>query len=262
MFWRILPSACILFCLYLSGFCAGIEPDSIYAHVKILGSDSLEGRATGTRGAFKASEYIAGKLGQLGVSALPDAPNYFQDIPMHGSRTRTSSILTIQSERDTIFLQLDKDYLMYKTGAETFMPRSFPLVFVGYGIVAPEYDYNDYQTVEVEDKVVVYLDGEPRSENDQYFEGRTPTLYSSPEVKQRIAISRGARGSILIPRLRAASWERLVREFSFEDVRLAYSVSSHLSIMINPARLSLLMKNVVSVLFILLLVSFAMTNIV
>ena len=57
----------------------------------------------------------------------------------------------------------------YKSGQQTFTPVPLPLVFVGYGIVAPEYDYNDYQSVDVEGKIVVFIDGEPVSDDPDFL---------------------------------------------------------------------------------------------
>jgi hypothetical protein len=225
----------IIYCFFSTIIRAGeLNPDSIKSNIYFLGDDRLAGRATGSIGAALAADYIAGKLARYGIKPLRKGGGFFQEIPMHGSRTLPASILTISSGNVTDSLRLGADYLMYKTGAETFMPRSFPLVFIGYGIVAPEYDYNDYQTVDVEDKIVVYLEGEPQSDNPLYFAGAQPTLHASPEAKQRLAISHGARGCILIPSLKGKSWAQMAREFSFEDVRLAYAVSGNLSIVINP----------------------------
>ncbi len=242
---KLLVFFCILTCSFLCHTLSGadIPAGAIKAHVSVLGSDSLEGRATGTVGAAKAAAYISDKLHAYGVESPAGLNGYYQEIPMHGSKTLPSSRLEIFRQDSTIRLKLGRDYLMYKTGAETFMPRAFPLVFVGYGIVAPEYDYNDYQSVDVEDKIVVFLDGEPDSDNDRFFEGSIPTLHSAPETKQRVAISRGARGSILIPDLSNSTWDRLARAFSFEDVRLAYAVSGHTSIVINPESLPVLMED-------------------
>jgi hypothetical protein len=84
---------------------------------------------------------------------------------------------------------------------------------------------------------VVFLSGEPSSEDEHFFLGKKPTIYSSTEAKQRIALSRGARGSIMIPIPNTGirtDWKYWVREFAFEHVTLAYSVSGHMSVMINP----------------------------
>jgi hypothetical protein len=162
---------------------------------------------------------------------------------MHGSYPLKSSELKIYSNDDEIFLELNKDYLLYKSGQQTFTPVPLPLVFVGFGIVAPEFDYNDYQSVDVEGKIVVFLDGEPESDDAAYFNGAAPTIYNYALSKQRIALSRGAAGSILIPDTASKNWNKIVDDFTFEDVNLAYSASNNLSLIINPDALTLLFMN-------------------
>ena len=104
---------------------------------------------------------------------------------------------------------------------------------MGYGIVAPEFDYNDYQSIDVEGKIVVYVDGEPGSDDEEYFNGLAPTVYSYSESKRRMAIARGAAGTIQISINQYEDWEAIKKDFYFEDVTLAYSVSSNLRIILN-----------------------------
>lgn len=206
-------------------------------HLKILGSDSLEGRGTGTRGEKKAAQYITGHLKKQSLIPIGDDHTFMQHIPMHGSLPLKESRLILSNGEQKRELVLGKDYLLFKTGPETFVPNPVPLVFVGYGIIAPEFDYNDYQLIDVRDKIVVYLSGEPPSSDSAYFFGSRPTIYSFPESKERIAISRGARGSILIPNIddpAYTDWNDKTREFSFEDVRLAYSASAQFSLIVRP----------------------------
>ena len=80
--------------------------------------------------------------------------------------------------------ELKKDYMLYKSGQQTFIPVPLQIVFVGYGIVAPEFDYNDYQEVDVEGKIVLFLDGEPESDDPAFFGGEVPTIYNYPASKQ------------------------------------------------------------------------------
>lgn len=127
--------------------------------------------------------------------------------------------------------------MLYNTGAPTFLPTPAPLVFVGYGIAAPEFDYNDYQALHVEGKIVVFLSGEPASDDPAYFDGALPTLHSFPEIKQKIALSRGAVGSIMIPTPQSeqgGDWRYWQQEFAFEDVSLLYFVAGNLSVVMNP----------------------------
>jgi hypothetical protein len=148
-----------------------------------------------------------------------------------------ASDFQLHTSGGVIQLELGKDYLLYNTGAQTFVPKPAPLVFVGYGIVAPEYDHNDYQALDVEGRIVVFLAGEPETAEATYFAGEQATIYSFPEIKQKTALARGAAGSILIPTPRQASgrdWAYWQHEFAFEHVGLFYSVAGNLSVMMNP----------------------------
>jgi hypothetical protein len=215
-----------------------VNKENIREHTYQLGSDHYQGRGTGTEGESEAAKYITNFLHEYGILPIGERMSYYQNIPMHGSYPQKSSRFIIQVNNSDQVLKLGEDYLLYKTGAETYIPNPIPLVFVGYGIIAPEFDYNDYLSVDVQGKVVVFLSGEPYSEDEFFFKGTRPTIYSYPEAKQRIAISRGARGSIMIPVSEVGSrsdWEHWVKEFAFEHVTLAYTVSSHMSALINPA---------------------------
>ncbi len=221
---------------FLQQALASISADSIRQHIEVLGHDSLEGRGTGTIGEQKAARYIAQYLQRIGIQPLGDQGTYFQAIPMHGSFPRPQSQFRYLAQGQEHAFSLERDFLLYKSGAQTYLPQPVPLVFVGYGIIAPEFDYNDYQSVDVEGKLVVCLLGEPPSDDPFYFNGPEPTIYSCPEAKQRFAMSRGALGTILIPRPedRYFDWERAVNDFAFEDITLAYSPAGNLSVLMNP----------------------------
>ncbi len=211
-----------------------ISSERIKEHLFILADDSLEGRGVGLKGSSIAANYIAERFKEYSLEIIPNQNSYFQNIPMHGSYPLKTSELSIASENDTILLDLGEDYFLYRCGQQTFIPDYLPIVFVGYGIVAPEFDYNDYQSVDVEDKIVIYIDGEPISKDEEYFNGLSPTVYSYSESKRRIAIGRGAAGTIQISLDQYADWTSVEKDFNSEDVTLAYSVSSNLSIILNP----------------------------
>jgi hypothetical protein len=215
--------------------------ENLQRHLQFLGSDSLEGRGTGTPGGNLAARYLSDEFKKLHLLSPRNADDYFQHVPMHGSITLPSSKMIITGEKETVSLAAGTDYLLYRGGEQTFTPAFVQMVFAGYGIVAPEYDYNDYQSVDVEGKIVVLLEGEPVSGNPGYFDGSRPTIYSYPDSKQRIAISRGARGTIIIPSNH--NWDILKQGFSFEDITLAYSVTSNLNLLINPAIVDVLFKD-------------------
>lgn len=223
-----------------------LSKESLKLNVEFLGSDSLEGRGTGTRGGEKAAEYLAEKFAELNLIPLGNNNSYHQYIQMHGLTPRKTSRMELYSGQDTISLSLWDDYLLHNGGDPTFIPSPLPLVFAGYGISATEYDYNDYQDIDVDGKIVVVLAGEPRSQNPDYFDGITSTIYSSTEAKRRMAIAHGARGMIEIPNLADdpyINWSRLKNTYSFEYVTLAYSITANLSFVINPGSAHILFKN-------------------
>ncbi len=207
---------------------------NIKKHLEVLADDSLKGRAVGTNGAEIAADYISNFFSSLNLNKISKDNSYFQNIPMHGSIPLNSSELILILDKDSMHLSFADDYFLYRSGQQTFMPAFLPVVFVGYGIVAPEYDYNDYQSVDVEGKIVVYLDGEPNSDDEEFFDGPLPTIYSNAESKRRIAFARGCAGTIQIPINSYNKWEDIQKDFQFEDVTLAYSVSGNLNILLNP----------------------------
>jgi hypothetical protein len=213
-----------------------VSAEGIRRHTLYLGVDGLEGRAPGTPGAAAAARYIAGELERSGARPLGHNARWFQDVPLHGTIPTTGTELVVESECGPEALVLGQDYVLFTGGVQTRIPREVPLVFAGYGIVAPEFDYNDYRDLDVAGKVVVVLSGEPDSADPAYFAGPLPTVYSTAEAKQRLALSRGARGSLLIPSALESRrpWADLRREFAFEHLSLPYSLPRHLSAWIHP----------------------------
>lgn len=221
--------------LLLIGLFTG-TPDtlSISRHWHFLSSDQLEGRGTGTRGERIAGDYIISQLKESGLKPIPGL-GYEQKIPMHGGITLPGTVLSLHTADSVFQPVLHRDYGTFTTGASTFLPEPVDLVFVGYGIVAPDFDYNDYQTVDVTGKVVVYLSGEPPSTSADYFDGPRSTAYSLPAVKHRTAIGQGAAGTIQIydPDREDRPWSAWMRELAFEEVIQSYSITSGFSILLH-----------------------------
>ncbi|MCB9056997.1 MAG: M28 family peptidase [Calditrichae bacterium] len=221
--------------------------DSLKKYLNFLGSDKLQGRGTGSPGLQKAAAFISDHLHRWQLKPAGDNNTYFQHIPMHGSLPLPQSTLELHFEKERIYLNLSDDFLLIKTGVQTFIPKPVSLVFAGYGIVAPEYDYNDYLDLDVSNKIVVVLDGEPWYEDNKgFFKGNDQTLYALAESKIRTAISRGAIGTVIIKNATeqtAFNWQKKKIEYSFEDVSLPAQVTSHLGVLLNPDKNELLFKN-------------------
>lgn len=214
-----------------------IDTSNIKFHLSILGSDLFAGRGTGTKGGELAANYISKEFSNYGLTSVCDNELYFQNVPLHGVSYFNEAKLNFCDISSECELSVNKDFIFLTTGEQTIIPKPTELIFVNYGIIAPEYDYNDYQDKDVIGKIVVMLEGEPESNIYNYFNGNEPTLYSYPNVKHRIAISRGALGTIIIPNWENYSqqrWESLIKEYAFEDIKLSYQPANNFGVIINP----------------------------
>src|SRR3954471_6281324 len=124
---------------------AAVNPANIRAHVKFLSSDLLEGRGTGQRGGDVAAEYIATQFALYGLKTAGDNGSYLQKVPMVGVATDPSSSVTlIWNDKPNALRQYEGIVAMDETQSAT-SDLDAPIVYVGYGINAPEYQWNDYK---------------------------------------------------------------------------------------------------------------------
>lgn len=174
-----------------------LEPPKIEAHLQFLAGDLLEGRAPGTRGAQLAASYIAAQFAQAGLEPAVGDSSYFQSVPMLALSPqprlafRASGGASLAPTYGAEFLAWSRD-----TAAITAVEAE--LVFVGYGITAPEYEWDDYKEADVRGKVVLALDGDPGRYRADRFRGDTATRYSAPAYKFDEAALRGAVGVVLV----------------------------------------------------------------
>jgi len=215
-------------------------------HLQFLANDLFEGRGIGSRGAELAAKYLASEFSEIGLSPIGHNGTFYQHIPMHSTKTLPNTELKIFEENTFHELEYEKDFLIYKTGEQAYLPNYIELVFAGYGIIAPEYDYNDYLSIDVGGKIVVLLEGEPSSDDPDYFKGVQPTVHSHIQSKHIIATSRGAIGCMIVPRLiesKYSNWDKIKNDFLFDDVTLAYSLTTNLCLIINQEKAGLLFNN-------------------
>ena len=221
----------------------GVDAQRLRAHVAALGSDAMEGRGTGTAGERAAARYLAEQLAAMGVRGAGAEGGFLQMVPVHGSRPLPACNLAVVTPCEARTLALADDYFLFSGGFQTYIPQPAALVFVGYGIVAPEFDYDDYEGMDVAGKVVVFLAGEPPSSDRAFFAGERTTVYAAAETKQRIAMAKGARGSVLIgtpAEARWRDWEWVARQFAHEQLALAYTVPKHFAAVLHPGAAELL----------------------
>lgn len=178
-----------------------VNEDAIRAHVKFLSSDLLEGRGPGTRGDEITTQYLATRFEALGLQPAGDNGTYFQKVSLLGL-THVPEKSSLAFVRDG--QKMDLEYLTEFVGLDQSQkPTSAidsELVFVGHGVVAPEYNWDDYKGVDVRGKTLVMLVDDPpatASEPD-LFKGRARTYYGRWTYKFEIAAAKGARAAILI----------------------------------------------------------------
>jgi len=199
---------------------ASISPEKISAHVRFLSDDLLEGRGPGLRGAEIAAQYIATQFMLSGLKPAGDNGTYFQKVPLMAVHTiEDQTTFSFEPKNGgSISLKYGEDYVTKdETGAAT-ADIDAPIVFVGYGIDAPEYKWNDYKDVDVKGKVLLVIVNEPQSPDETFFKGKALTYYGRWTYKYEEAARKGALGVLIIHRTDLASygWEVVRNSQSIE----------------------------------------------
>ncbi len=197
------------FCVLLAGCAAqpklpppstDIDETAYRDHVRTLASDEFEGRKPGTPGEEKTLAYLVGQFRKLGFKP-GNGESFLQQVPMVEAVAGADATLSIAGHDKTLGLAYGKDMVIWsKNGQPQAELRRSDLVFVGYGIVAPEYAWNDYAGIDVHGKTVMVLVNDPgyASKNPRVFKGGTMTYYGRWAYKIEEATRQGAAGVLLI----------------------------------------------------------------
>jgi len=183
-----------------------VRSERIRADVKYLSSDAMEGRGTGTRGGELAAEYIAAQFKEAGVEPAGDNGTYFQKVPMVGITTQPESTVAVTSAKQTMQLKLMDDIVLFNQDQRETVDIDAPVVFVGYGITAPEFGWDDYAGADVKGKILLMFVNEPPSDDPKFFAGKALTYYGRWTYKYEQAARMGAAGVMLIHRTDMASY--------------------------------------------------------
>ena len=189
---------------------AKIDPEHIRAHVRFLSHDLLEGRGTGQRGGDIAAEYMATQFWLNGLTAAGDNGTFFQKVPMVGVTPAPDTSFEIVSSKGESFRPKPlEEYVAYDQTEQPVDDIDADMVYVGYGIEAPEYHWDDYKGTDVRGKVLLMLLNEPSSGDPNFFKGRALTYYGRWTYKFEEAARKGAVAAILIHQTEMASypWE-------------------------------------------------------
>jgi len=206
-----------------------ISPERIRAHVKFLSSDQLEGRGPGGRGGQLATEYIATQFMLAGLKPGGDNGTYFQQVPLTGIQTDKSAQLSASQGGQTIDFKWSNDFVGVNerlTADDRFEGEA---IFVGHGIEAREFQWNDFKDVDVRGKVLVLFTNEPASNDPKFFGGRALTYYGRWSYKYEEATRKGARGVIIIHTTRTAGygWEVVRNSWSGEQPYVKVAPGQH-----------------------------------
>jgi Zn-dependent M28 family amino/carboxypeptidase len=183
-----------------------IDPQRIRAHVKFLASDLLEGRGTGQRGGDIAAEYIVTELESYGLKPAGDNGTYMQKVPMVGITTEPSTSIYFLQAGKTQKVKLGDDIVAMDETQNEADDIDADVVFVGYGIEAPEYQWNDFKDADLRGKILLMFVNEPPSDDPKFFKGKALTYYGRWTYKYEEAARKGAVGVILIHKTDMASY--------------------------------------------------------
>ncbi|WP_400192879.1 M28 family metallopeptidase [Hymenobacter sp. B81] len=186
----------------------GIRAADIGRHMQVLASDEFLGRKPFSAGETKTIGYLADELRKLGLQPGPDG-SYFQNVPLVQITTTPAPTMQIAGKGQPFELQYQRDYVAVTEREQARIDlKNAPLVFAGYGVVAPEYGWNDYAGLDVKGKTVVVLINDPGfvTGDTTLFKGRAMTYYGRWTYKFEEAARQGAAGVLIVHDTKPASY--------------------------------------------------------
>ncbi|QYH37479.1 M28 family peptidase [Algoriphagus sp. NBT04N3] len=172
----------------------------IESHIDTLSSDYFLGRMPFTEGEEKTVAYLVNEFQKIGLEP-GNGDSYIQEVPMVSILTQPSETMEIQSAKEKISLNGLQDYVFWTQRTDSAVSfQDAEMVFAGFGIVAPEYGWDDYKNIDVKDKIVVVLVNDPGfgTEDASFFKGNTMTYYGRWTYKYEEAIRQGALGCLIV----------------------------------------------------------------
>jgi Zn-dependent M28 family amino/carboxypeptidase len=170
-----------------------IRPEAIRGDMRFLSDDSLEGRGTGTRGHEIAAKFMAAEFEAMGLTPVGDAGTYFQTVPLRSARVdEAKTSLTLIRSGQPQELVFRQDYIAYGNPGRAEGTVEAPVVYAGFGVTAPDQNYDDYKGIDAKGKIVAIVHGAPN------FDSALKAQYSSSEIKKANAVAHGAVGMIVL----------------------------------------------------------------
>lgn len=201
---------------------AAFSADSLKLHVSVLASDSFMGRKPFTEGETRTIDYLQKQFAIAGLEP-GNGNSYLQAVPMVSITTKAAPSMEVSSPKGNFTLKAPEDYIIWTEKTDpTITLQNDELVFAGYGVVAPEYNWNDYAGLDVKGKVVMVMVNDPgfASGDSTLFKGKTMTYYGRWTYKFEEAARQGAKGCLIIHNTAAASYPFAIPANNFNTSRL------------------------------------------
>lgn len=201
---------------------AVFNADSLKKHIAVLASDDFMGRKPFTEGETKTVAYLQEQFKQMGLEP-GNGESYIQEVPMANILATAAPSMQVKSAKGNFNLKAFDDYIIWTDKTDSSISlNDAELVFAGYGVVAPEYNWNDYAGLDVKGKVVMVMVNDPGFwvGDTTLFKGKAMTYYGRWTYKFEEAARQGAKGCLIIHNTAAASYPFSVQQNSFNTTRL------------------------------------------
>ena len=198
-----------------------INEGNLHRHIQILASDEYGGRAPGSPGGEKTKQYISQSFKDLSIEALDK--NYLIEVPLvEMTVTKESYLSLIENNKERRLKQGSETVYWTKRVSEKVSVKNSDLVFVGYGIVAPEYQWNDYKGIDMKGKTAVILINDPgfATQDSNLFKGNAMTYYGRWTYKYEEAARQGAEAVLIIHETKPAAYPWQVVETSWQGKQI------------------------------------------
>jgi len=187
---------------------ASVSAQNIRTQDQFISDDLFEGRYPGLRGGQLAAQYIATQFALYGLAPAGDNGTFLQQVNFVGMKViPDQTTFTLQpTTGQPVLLKFGDDFVVSNQTLTPTTTLDAPIVFVGYGATAPEYNWDDYAGVDVKGKVILCIVGDPPSDDPKFFAGKALTYYGRWTYKFEQAARKGAIGALIIHRTDLASY--------------------------------------------------------
>lgn len=195
--------------------------DSLVKNICVLASDEFQGRKPFTIGETRTINYLKKQFSALGAEP-GNGDSFYQEVPMVNIATQPDSIMNVQSPKGNYTLKGFDDYVIWTEKTDSIVSlKNDEVVFAGYGVVAPEHNWNDYAGIDVKGKIVLLLVNDPGYGIDEtLFRGDTMSYYGRWTYKFEEAARQGAKGCLIIHDTKGASYPFTVVQNSWKSSKL------------------------------------------